>query len=86
VVNWKLPGTPLAAVPEAPKPIAAADAPEPQICKRTLKIGTLAAFERTCMTQRQWDKAVAETQEHWGEIRRKGFTCSKADGPCPMTD
>ena len=83
VVNWKLPATALAAVPAVPAPIQAAAAPEPIICKRTPKIGTLAAFERTCMTKRQWDKAIGETQDHWNEIRKKGYTCSQNDDVCP---
>ena len=74
VVNWKLPSTPLAAVPASPAPIAASAAPEPIICKRTPKIGTLAAFERTCMTEKEWVKATAETQDYWQDVRRKGTT------------
>ncbi len=75
VVNWKLPDTPLAAVPEVPRAVVASAAPEPQICKRTPRIGTLAAFERTCMTQREWDKQTSETREYWDELQgRKGAT------------
>lgn len=77
VVNWKLPSTPLAAVPAAPAPIQAAAAPEPIICKRTAKIGTLAGFERTCMTEREWAKSTKETQEYWGDVRRQGTTNCK---------
>ena len=83
VVNWKLPSTPLAAVPEIPKPVVAAAAPEPQICKRTTRIGTLAGFERTCMTQRQWDKATKETQDYWNDLQgRKGHSiCGEPPSP-----
>ena len=83
VVNWKLPSTPLTTVAAVPAPVQTAAAPEPIICKRTAKIGTLAAFERTCMTQRQWDKAIAETQDYWNETRKKGSTCTQGDAPCP---
>ena len=86
VVNWKLPSTPLAAVPEIPKPILAAAAPEPKICKRTPRVGTLAGFERTCMTQREWDTAAKQTQAHWNEMQgRKGTTydCGAGSGVCP---
>ena len=75
VVNWKLPSTPLAAVPPSPVPVQAAAAPEPIICKRTPRIGTLAGFERTCMTQREWDQATTETQEWWRETGKKGYNC-----------
>jgi TonB family protein len=82
VVNWKLPSTPLAAVPAAPRPIAAAAAPEPIICRRVQKTGSHAAFERTCMTKREWDRAAAQTQEHWNELQgRKGATREDM-GPC----
>ena len=84
VVNWKLPSTPLAAVPEVPKPILAAAAPEPQICKRTVRVGTLAGFERTCMTQREWDKQTQETRDYWDELQgRKGMSrCPAGSEAC----
>lgn len=73
VVNWRIPGTPQP--PINPIPLTAATAPEKRICKRTTKIGTLSGFERTCMTQREWDTAAAQTQEHWREQRNKGASC-----------
>lgn len=85
VVNWKLPSTPLAAVPEIPKPIVTAVAPEPKICKRTPRVGTLAAFERTCMTQREWNVASRESRDLWEESQgRKGSTydCGSGSGLC----
>lgn len=83
VVNWKLPSTPLAAVPAAPIPIAQADAPEKLICKRTQKTGSNAAFERTCMTPSEWEKAASQTQDWWRETGKKGFSCR--DAVCPGT-
>ena len=74
VVNWKLPTTPLDAVPARPKRIDAASAPEPIMCKRTQKSGSNAAFERTCMTERQWERARAETRQYWNEVGRQGAT------------
>ncbi|WP_235091310.1 energy transducer TonB [Sphingomonas lutea] len=84
VVNWKLPSTPLAAVPEIPKPVLASAAPEPQICKRTVRVGTLAGFERTCMTQREWDKATQDTQDYWNDLQgRKGSSrCPPGSESC----
>ena len=79
VVNWRIPGTPQP--PINPIPLAKADAPEPQICKRRVKVGTLAGFERTCMTQRQWELAARESRENWEELQgRKGSTWDCADG------
>ena len=82
VVNWKLPSTPLAVVPAVPKAVTAAAAPEPLICKRTPKIGTLAGFERTCLTANEWKRATKETQEFWQKTRGQGFSCG-GDKPCP---
>ena len=80
VVNWKLPTTPLTMVQEIPKPVLASAAPEPQICKRSVRIGTLAGFERTCMTQREWDKQTAETQDYWNELQgRRASTKDPGD-------
>ena len=81
VVNWKLPATPASVVPVAPEAVAAAQAPEKMICKRTLRTGSSAAFERTCMTQSQWEKATKQTQDWWRETGKKGFSCG-GDGVC----
>jgi len=45
------------------------------ICKKTVRIGTLAGFERTCMTQREWNKQSDEMKEPWAESQgKKGST------------
>ena len=89
VVNWRIPGTPQP--PINPIPLTKAQAPEPQICKRIVKTGTLAGFERTCMTQQEWEVAAKQTQENWSEWQgRKGAThdCRAGSGICgtsPLT-
>ena len=71
VISWRLPASAAALPP--PTPVAAADAPEKVICKKTVRTGTLAGFERTCMTQRQWDRQSEETKQVWDEMQgRKG--------------
>jgi transmembrane sensor len=65
VVNWKLPTTPLESVPPAPKPIAEASAPEELVCKRIPKTGSIAAYERKCMTRSEWQRATSETTKSW---------------------
>ena len=73
VVNWRIPG----AAPVAVKaiPVTASTKPEKQICKRTVKTGTLGGVERTCMTQAEWERARKDTQEYWNELQgRKGST------------
>ena len=72
VVNWRIPGAPTVAVKAIP--VTANTKPDKQICKRTLRTGTLGAWERTCMTQREWDLARQETRDFWGETRNKGTT------------
>lgn len=73
VVNWTIPG-------HTPAPInmsaAAVNAkPEAQVCKKTLRIGTLASFERTCMTPSEWAKQSDEQKQPYEEFQgRKGST------------
>jgi TonB family protein len=73
MIAWKLPASTTALA--SPKPVTLADAPEKVICKKSVRTGTLAGFERTCMTQRQWDRQSDETKQVWDEIQgRKGST------------
>jgi TonB family protein len=84
VVNWRIPGTPQP--PINPIALTKAQAPEEQICKRIVKTGTLSGFERTCMTQREWELAAKQTQDHWNELQgKKGSTydCGAGSGVCP---
>ena len=77
VVNWTLPGhTP---APINMSAVATSSKPEPQICKKTLRVGTLASFERTCMTPSQWAKQSDETKQPWAELQgAKGSTKCQA--------
>jgi TonB family protein len=72
VINWKIPGgtAPLA----APTQVTAANAPEKMICKRALKTGTLADYERTCMTKTEWKRFSDQMKEPWEEIKRNAIT------------
>ncbi len=73
VVNWTIPGK--APVPIKAIPVTASTKPDKQICKRTVRTGTLGGVERTCMTQSEWDRASKETQDFWRELQgRKGST------------
>lgn len=73
VITWKLPASTTVLPP--PTPVTAADAPEKIICKKTVRTGTLAGFERTCMTQRDWNRQTDETKQVWDEMQgRKGST------------
>ena len=80
VVNWTLPGH--APAPINLSPAAATGKPEPQVCKRTVRVGTLSGFERTCMTPSQWAKQSDEMKQSWEELQgRKGSSrCSSIGG------
>jgi TonB family protein len=73
VVNWTLPG-------HTPAPIyvsaaGASSTPEPQICKKTLRTGTLSSFERTCMTPTEWANQSQEQKQPYEEMQgKKGNT------------
>lgn len=75
-VNWVLPsqaanysGTPAA----APSGLRIVDAPEPasgkKVCKRSLKTGTLASYERICLSKADWARVRERNQEEWGELQ-----------------
>ena len=73
VITWKLPASTTVLTP--PTPVTAAAAPEKIICKKNVRTGSLAGIERTCMTQREWDKQSEETKQVWDELQgRKGST------------
>lgn len=79
VVNWRLPNTPATAVPALPKVIAQSSAPEPLVCKRIQKTGSLAGFDRKCMSKSDWDRASEETRESW--TRPPGTGLNVCEGP-----
>jgi TonB family protein len=72
VIAWKLPASTTTLAP--PKPVQTSDL-DKVVCKRTLRTGTLAGFERTCMTTREWARQSDDTKETWDELQgRKGST------------
>jgi TonB family protein len=72
LITWKLPAS--TAQLSAPQAIASS-ALDKVICKKTVRTGTLAGFERTCMTQREWNRTSDEEKQPWEEIQgKKGFT------------
>lgn len=73
-MNWRLPGAQL--VTEARK-VAASDPGQKKVCKRTPRTGSLAGFDRVCMTSREWDRQRAEAAEGVAGVQGKGFTSDK---------
>jgi TonB family protein len=69
VVAWKLPTTPINEALPAPVQLAKADAPEKLVCRRKLRTGSLADYERMCATRSDWDRMSQRTQEEWGSIQ-----------------
>ena len=73
IVNWKIPGH--SGLHAAPIAVTAANAPEKKICKRELKTGSMASYERTCMSKREWLLMSDQMKESWEELQgRKGMT------------
>jgi TonB family protein len=72
LIAWKLPAS--ATVLAPPKPVPAVAAPEQKVCKKTVRVGTLAGFERTCMTPTEWARQSDEVRQAWDEIRGKGHS------------
>jgi TonB family protein len=83
LITWKLPQWATALSP--PKPVALAAAPEQIICKKTLRVGTLASFERTCMTPTEWTRRSDEMKQPYEELQGKkgstsGGSCLRPSG------
>src|SRR6476659_1927467 len=72
VVNWTLPGhTP---VPINLSALATTNKPEPQVCRKNVRIGTLSSVERICLTPTQWAKQGDEMKQVYENMQgRKGF-------------
>ncbi|HVM23548.1 MAG TPA: energy transducer TonB [Sphingomicrobium sp.] len=73
VVNWAILGR--AQEPINPIPLTDNTAPEKQICKKTVRAGTLAGVERTCMTATEWARRTDQMKQSWDDLQgRKGST------------
>ena len=72
VVNWTLPGHTPAAINLSA--LATASKPEPQVCRKNVRMGTLASVERVCLTPTQWAKQGDEMKQYYEDMQgRKGF-------------
>ena len=67
VVNWRLPNT--APMVASPLKIAATPKPEKKICRRKVKTGSLADYERHCATAAEWARMSQQTQREWGALQ-----------------
>lgn len=74
VINWRLPDSKGRALP-APTAIASGAAPEKVVCKKALRTGTLADYERTCLTPTEWAKQSEQAKAEWEDLQgKKGST------------
>jgi TonB family protein len=73
MIAWKLPDS--KATLSAPQALASASELDKVVCKKSVRIGTVAGIERTCMSKRQWARQTDEEREMWEEVQgRKGST------------
>ena len=73
VIAWKLPAS--TAALSAPTALAQNKAPEKVVCKKVPRTGSLASFDRTCMTATEWAKQADEQKEPWADLQgKKGST------------
>ena len=73
VIAWKLPNSTAALA--KPQAIASGSAPEKVVCKKSIKTGSLAGYERTCLTPTEWAKQSAAMKAEWEDIQgKKGST------------
>ncbi len=70
VVHWRLPkGEATAAAPAPAIRIAAAPKAEKKICRRRVRTGSLADYERLCATAAEWSRMSQRTQQEWGALQ-----------------
>lgn len=73
LIAWKLPSSTNSLSP--PKPATDASALDKVICKKSVRIGSLADVERTCLTVREWARQSDDMKQPWDELQgRKGST------------
>lgn len=76
VINWKLPNS--TTTLSAPTVVASNAAPEQVVCKKVLRTGSLASYERTCMTPSQWAKQSDAMKAEWQDLQgKKGSTAGQ---------
>ena len=83
VVNWTIPRHTPAPISFTSAAAAAPKTTEAQVCKKNVRIGTLASVERTCMTPSEWAKQSDEQKQTYDELQgRKGSSNCISDGAC----
>ena len=78
-IVWKLPGSETQ-VAAAATP-ATMPQPEPVICKRTRKTGSLVAMTKQCMTKNEWKLSEQAARDQVDNIIGRG-NCGGGESPC----
>ena len=78
-IVWRLPGadTQVAATSTP----ATMPKPEPVICKRTQKTGSLVAMTKQCMTKDEWKQTEQATRDQMENLQARGY-CDGRGAPC----
>lgn len=72
MIAWRLPGG--AAALNRPTAVST-DPGDKIVCKKSVRTGSLAGIERTCLSQREWARQSDESKQPWDELQgRKGST------------
>ena len=68
-IAWTLPAG------ATPSTLAAAvvTAPSRVTCRRYVRMGTIAGYERVCMTEAQWQEARLDSKANWEDLQGKGW-------------
>lgn len=73
-IVWTLPNAAPIAASLSVK-VALANPMDKRICKKTLRTGSLASYERTCRTRREWSTETDEMKKEWQDLQgHKGMT------------
>lgn len=72
MIAWKLPAS--AAPLASPTPVQSAEL-DKVVCKKSVRTGSLADVERTCLTVREWARQSDASKEVWEDLQgKKGST------------
>lgn len=73
MIAWKLPQSTASLL--TPTAIVSANGLDKVVCKKSVKTGSIATVERTCLTVRDWNRMSDDSKEMWQEVQgKKGST------------
>ena len=72
-ITWVLPNAPAYVAAPVSQVVAATDPLDKVVCKKALRTGSLAGYERTCRSLRDWDIAAEQEKSDWREKSRNAL-------------